>query len=91
MKVKDIIYTQLDFSFADTKVNFIVKPKGTDKKYFCKEPFWLKNYPEVAEMEVKSWMICDARGNKCKFILFVEQNKEYEAKKEEAWKKIINR
>ena len=92
MKVKDIIYSQLDFSFAkDTKVNFIVKPKGTGRKYFCEDKVWLKLYPEVAEMEIKDWMICNARGNKCEFILFVERDEEYEAKKEKQWKELINR
>ena len=92
MKVKDIISSQMDFSFAkDTKVNFIVKPKGTIKKYFCEEPFWLRNYPEVAEMEVKNWMICNARGNKCEFIILVERDEEYEAKKEKQWEDLIGK
>lgn len=87
MKVKDIINNQIDFSYAnDTKVNFIVKPMGTSKEYFHEEPYWLRNYPEVAEMEVEKWMICDARGNKCKFIIIVKRDEEYEAKKEKAWK-----
>lgn len=92
MKVKDIINSQIDFSFAkDTKVNFTVKPNGTNKKYFCEEPFWLRNYPEVADMEVKNWMICNARGNKCEFIILVERDEEYEAKRERAWEDLISK
>lgn len=92
MKVKDIINSQIDFAFAgDTKVNFVVKPKGTGKEYFCEESFWLRNYPEVAEMEVKNWMILDARRNECKFLIIVERDEEYEKKKEERWKNLIGK
>lgn len=92
MKVKDIINSQIDFSFAnDTKVNFIVKPKGTNKKYFNSETNFLANNPEVAEMEVQKWFICNARKNKCEFIIIVERDEEYEAKKEKAWQELLSK
>lgn len=86
MKVKDIIDAHVDFSFAkDTEINFIVKPKGTTEVYFNSECHWWKNSPEVTEMDVKHWMICDARKNKCKFIIIVERDEEYEKKKRQHW------
>lgn len=92
MKVKDIINSQMDFSFAkDTKVNFIVKPKGTGEQYYNSETHLWKNKPEVAEMEIINWMICNARKNQCQFVIIVERNEEYEAKKKKAWNDLINK
>lgn len=91
MKVKDIIDAHMDFSFADTKINFIVRPKGANKDYFNSNSQYWRNNPEITEMEVERWMICDARGNKCKFVIIVERNEEYEAKREKAWKDLISR
>lgn len=90
MKVKDIIGIHTDFGFAKggTKVDFIVKPKGTSRKYFHEAPYWLRNYPEVAEMEVKSWMICNARGNKCEFIIIVERDEKYEENKKKRFEEL---
>lgn len=72
MKVKDIINSHMDFSFAGTKVNFIVKAQGTGKQYYNSKTHLWRNKPEVAEMEIARWMICDARGNKCKFVIIVK-------------------
>lgn len=92
MKVKDIINSQIDFSYAgDTKVTFIVKPSGTNNHYFHSETNFLSNNPEIAEMEVERWMICNARGNKCTFIIIVKRDEEYEVKKEKAWKELLNK
>lgn len=91
MKVKDIIDTHLDFGFADTKVNFIVKPSGTSKEYFNSNSQYWRNNPEITEMEVERWMVCNARGNKCKIVIIVKRDQEYEAKKEKAWKDLLNK
>ncbi len=91
MKVKDIIDMHMDFSFADTKIKFVVKPKGTSKEYFNSDSqYWINN-PEIKEMEVERWMICDARGNKCTFVIIVKRDEEYEAEKEKAWKKACKK
>ena len=92
MKVKDIINSHIDFSLVkDTKVNFIVKPSGTGKQYYNSETHLWRNKPEVAEMEVEKWMICNARKNKCQFVIIVKRNEEYEAKQEKAWKELLNK
>ena len=91
MKVKDIIDTHMDFSFADTKVNFIVKPNDGGRNYFNSESNFWRNSPEIMEMTVERWMICDARKNKCIFVIFVTPDKEYEEKREKAWKDLLAR
>lgn len=91
MKVKDIIDTHLDFGFADTKVNFVVRPKGVAKDYFNSNSQYWRNNLEITEMEVEKWMVCNARGNKCTIVIIVKRDEEYEAKKEKAWKELLNK
>lgn len=87
MKVKDIINSQFDLT--DTEVNFIVKPKGTEKKYYDSNVSYLRD--EVAEMEVTRWMICDAKRKKCTFVIIVEEDKKYEEDRKRAYWNVIDR
>lgn len=87
MKVKDIINSQTKFANFTTK--FIVKPQGTANQYHNSECNYLSN--EVAEMEVNTWFVCGTKKNYCEFVIIVERNKEYEAKREKAWKDLISK
>ena len=87
MKVKDIISSQKKFPNFTTK--FIVKPKGTAKQYYNSQCNYLSN--EVAGMEVITWFVCGTKKNYCEFVIIVEQNKEYEAKREKAWNDLISK
>lgn len=90
MKVKDIISTQTDLgNIGGDKVVFVVKPQGTKKQYYNSENNQLRN--EIAEMDVKTWFIAGTKKKYCEFVIIVERNKEYEAKREKAWQDLINR
>lgn len=90
MKVKDIINTQTALeNIGGDKVVFIVKPKGTKKQYYNSTNNYLKD--EIAEMNVETWFICGTKKKYCEFVMIVEQNKEYEAKREKAWQDLISR
>lgn len=92
MKVKDIIDSQKDFSCVHgTKVKFIVKAQGTGKHYYNSETHLWRNKPEVAKMEVNEWFIGATKKNYCEFIIIVERDEEYEARKAKAWEDLISR
>ena len=74
MKVNDIVSTQ--FVVGNFKMNFVVKPKGTDIKYYVGDGNWMRM--EVADMEVVRWLI---DGNN--FVIFVERNAEFEEKRKQ--------
>ncbi len=88
MKVKEILDAQIEFT--DAKVNVVVKPKGTKKEYYNSEVHLKCNLRnEVAEMEVKSWFVCNAKKNQCNLIIIVERDESYEADRENVWKDLI--
>ena len=87
MKVKDIIDAQI--YFGDNAVKFVVKPQGTKTQYYNSETKNLQN--EVAEMKVDRWFICGAKKNYCEFVIIVERNEEYEAKRKKAWEDLISK
>lgn len=87
MKVKDIINARHDL--PSIEVETVIKPKGTKREYYNDDRNHLEN--EVAEMEVKEWFIIPSKKNKCTFLIIVEQNKEYEEKKDREVEKFFNK
>lgn len=74
MKVNEIINTH--FKLANSNISFLVKPNGTEKIYYSGDGNYIRN--EVAEMEVKRWLIDDSKKKNLIFVVLVERDENFE-------------
>lgn len=74
MKVNEVINTH--FALANSHISFLVKPNGTEMIYYKGDGNHMRN--EVAQMEIKRWLIDDSEKKNLIFVILVERDEDFE-------------